>query len=213
VSFVVNQESADFARGMEWPTAAVSRAGRRQFPTKIEWRDRGPSESVQFYACGNNYELTSPQSRSAGAIFPVQIENLRQLKIDEPLFWDNLSISFWMPSRWDFRLELMNQMFIHYFHSVQIYRFSDFSTKHPIAQRKSYSERKGGKSKILKNYTKIFVSDASICESTIPKVIVNYEKLHRNCREDNSARETVKTIDTNWCLFSEIFNSIADQTK
>jgi hypothetical protein len=42
-----------------------------------------------------------------------------------------------------------------------------------------------GKSKILKNYTEIFLSELSLYESTTPKVIVIvqiYEKLHGNCR-------------------------------
>jgi hypothetical protein len=63
-----------------------------------------------------------------------------------------------------------------------------------------------GKSKILKIYTEIFVAGLSICEPTIPKAVVIvqiYEKLHGNCREDNSVRETVKTIDTESDVYFE----------
>jgi hypothetical protein len=59
-------------------------------PTKIKRKDRGTSESVQFYAYGNNYQLVSSQSRSAGAIFPVQMANLQKLTIDDRLFSANL---------------------------------------------------------------------------------------------------------------------------
>jgi hypothetical protein len=47
---------------------------------------------------------------------------------------------------------------------------------------KVFHTAKDGKSKILKNYTAIFVSDLSTRESTIPKAIV-IVKITKNCTE------------------------------
>jgi hypothetical protein len=65
---------------------------------------------------------------------------------------------------------------------------------------------KGGKSKILKKYKEIFVSGLLIYEPTISKAIVIvqiYEKLHGNCRQNNSVRETVKMINTQSDVYFE----------
>jgi hypothetical protein len=78
-------------------------------------------------------------------------------------------------------------------------------------QRKPIGQAMIGKSKSLKNYTEIFVSRFSICESTIPKAIVIvqiYEKLHGNCREDNSVRETVKMIDNQSDVYRHVNLSV-----